>query len=169
MELLKKIDALLAKVLKIFVFTLFSALGLLLLLRVIIRYVPLGNVIPLFASTGWSDEIVEMLIAWTIFTTSSIIMRDNAHFRVDLIEMKVKNKAVINVLNVLIALMGVVFFGALIRYSYKLFIEATWTTSILKISQRVPYASIFFNSILMFLYLFRDLVVALGKFRASKE
>ncbi|MDR1834800.1 MAG: TRAP transporter small permease subunit [Fusobacteriaceae bacterium] len=163
MALLKKIDALVAKFLKIFVFTLFSALGLLLLLRVVIRYVPLGNIIPLFASTGWSDEIVEMLIAWTIFTTSSIIMRDNAHFRVDLIELKVKNKTVIQTLNVLISLMGVVFFGALVKYSYGLFIQATWTTSILKISQRVPYASIFFNAILMFIYLLRDLITGIGK------
>ena len=165
MELLKKIDSFIAKVLKFLVIALMISLGLLLFLRVIIRYIPLGKVIPLFASMSWSDEVVEIIMAWMVLSTSTLIMRDKDHFRVTLLEDRLKGKASQNILDMGIAILGMIFFAALFFYSWKLVQGANWTTQMLKLSQKIPYCSILVNSGLMLIYQVRDLVNSIIKIK----
>ncbi|MGF6906849.1 TRAP transporter small permease [Fusobacterium sp. PH5-44] len=158
MNLFIKFDKLLVKLLKSIVIILMISLGLLLFTRVLIRYVPIGKVIPLFSSMGWSDEITEIIMAWMIFCTSTLIMRDKDHFKVTILEEKLKGTSFLNYLNLFIAILGIFFFGALSKHSFYLVLGANWTTPILKLSQKIPYLSILINSCFMFIYQIRDLI-----------
>jgi len=167
MELLKTIDIYLAKILKFIAISLMIILALLLFSRVLIRYIPIGKVIPFFASMGWSDEVVEIIMAWMVFCTSTLIMRDKDHFKVTLLEEKLEGTQALNYLNLFIAILGIIFFGVLTWYSFKLVQGANWTTPMLKLSQKIPYSSILINSILMFIYQIRDLVNSLSKIQGK--
>ena len=79
MKILEKIDGIVAGVLKVFVTALCVGIAIILFVRVIIRFTPL--MIPL----SWTDEVVEWMMAWMIFTTATLIMRSGEHFRVDLL------------------------------------------------------------------------------------
>ena len=150
MKALKRADEILAKVLKWFVILLCIGIALILFVRVIVRFTPL--LVPL----SWSDEVVEWMMAWMIFTAATLIFRDGDHFRVDLLQTKFRGKAWVNILNLFISLMGIVFFAALLYYSTRLVITATQFSPILKVSTRLPYASIPVNCALILMYLIRD-------------
>ena len=150
MKTLKRTDQLLAKVLKGFVTILCIGIALILFVRVVIRFTPLH------ISLSWTDEIVEWMMAWMIFTSATLIFRSGDHFRVDLLQTKFCGKAWVNVLNMIISLMGIAFFAALLYYSIMLVISATSFSPILKVSTRLPYASIPVNCVLILLYLIRD-------------
>jgi len=152
MSSLKKFDEMFTKFLKIFVTTLCIAIAVVLFLRVLVRFTPLH--LPL----SWTDEVVEWCMAWMIFTASSIIFHDKAHFRVDLLQTKLAGKKSAVVLDIFITLLGMVFFIALLYYSIELVIGATQFSPILKVSMRFPYASIPVNCVIILCYLIRDLV-----------
>ncbi len=151
MQALQKVDAILAKVLRWFVIALCVGIALILFLRVLIRFTPL--LIPL----SWTDEVVEWMMAWMIFTTATLITRDGGHFRVDLLQAKYAGKKRVDALNLFISVLGIVFFAALLVYSIRLVAGATFSP-ILKVSMGVPYASIPVNCALMLVYLLRDFV-----------
>ncbi|MDR3259455.1 MAG: TRAP transporter small permease [Fusobacteriaceae bacterium] len=162
---LKIIDIILAKILKYFVVALFASLAVLLLLRVLIRFFPIYKIYPNLSSMSWSEEVVGILMSWMIFTTSSLIMRNNDHFKVTILDDKLKGTAFRNYFNAAIALIGIMFFIALTKYSWSLLIVGNQTTPILKWSSRIPYSSIFVNSILMLIYLIKEFIVNLVKIR----
>lgn len=152
MEALKKIDEGFAGILRIFVTALCVGIALILFIRVIIRFTPLT------VALSWTDEVVEWMMAWMIFTGSTLIMRDNGHFRVDLLESKLKKSAAVHIINLLISLLGVVFFALLFYYSVALVKQATQFSPILKVSVRLPYSSIPVNCALMLIYQVRDII-----------
>lgn len=157
MEFLKKLDAAVAAVLKTFVTALCIGIALILFIRVIIRFTPLT------IALSWTDEVVEWMMAWMIFTASTLIMRDGAHFRVDLLETKIRGTAAEHILGIAISLLGIIFFAALLHYSIDLVAQATQFSPILKVSNRLPYSSIPVNCVLMIIYLVRDLVTQIAK------
>jgi TRAP-type C4-dicarboxylate transport system permease small subunit len=159
LKVLKKTDEILARILRGFVTGLFVGLGLVLFLRVLIRFTPLH------ISLSWTDEVVEWMMAWMIFTAATLIMRSGDHFRVDLLQTKYEGRAWVNVLNVFISLLGLLFFASLLYYSIRLTAGATWFSPILKVSTRVPYLSIPVNCVLILFYLLRDLVVGIHAFK----
>ncbi len=152
MMLLKKADAVLAKILQVLVITLCVGIALILFVRVLIRFTPLH------ISLSWTDEVVEWMMAWMIFTGATLIFRTGDHFRVDLLQTKFRGKIFMGVLNVLISLLGILFFSALLYYSVELVIGADWFSPILKVSTRLPYLSIPVNCAFILLYLVRDIV-----------
>lgn len=152
---LKKADELLAKILKVLVVLMCSGIAVILLVRVIIRFTPL--LIPL----SWTDEVVEFLMAWMIFTASTLITRDGNHFKVDILQTKFKDKRWMNIVNVLISVLGAVFIASLLYYSAILVYKAVQFTPILKVSTRWLYLSIPVNCALMLLYYIRDIVVGI--------
>ncbi len=151
MQALQKADAILAKVLRWFVIALCVGIALILFLRVLIRFTPL--LIPM----SWTDEVVEWMMAWMIFTAATLIMRDGGHFRVDLLQTKFAGKRWVAALDIFISLLGIVFIAALLVYSIRLVAGATFSP-ILKVSMGWPYASIPVNCALMLIYLLRDLI-----------
>ena len=152
MKALKKIDTCLATFLKGAVIFMCSAIAIILFLRVLIRFTPLT------ISLSWTDEIVEMLMAWMIFTASTLIMRDKAHFRVDILQSRFNGKAWMDFVNILITIVSLLFIGSLLYYGADLVNKSVQFTPILKIPVKYLYASIPVNCFLMLLYLVRDLV-----------
>jgi TRAP-type C4-dicarboxylate transport system permease small subunit len=149
---LKQLDEKFIRFLKFFVIALCIGIALVLFTRVLIRFTPLHF------SMSWTDEIVEWCMAWMIFTASSIIFHDKAHFRVDLLQTKLKGTKSEIVLDIFITLVGIVFFLSLLYYSALLVRDATQFSPILKVSMRLPYASIPVNCVIILCYLVRDLV-----------
>lgn len=149
---LEKFDKSFTQILKVFVTALCISIALILFVRVLIRFTPLH--FPM----SWTDEVVEWCMAWMIFTASSVIFHDRAHFCVDLLQTKLKGTRSAVILDLGITLLGIVFFAALLYYSIELVIGATQFSPILKVSMRIPYASIPVNCVIILCYLVRDLV-----------
>jgi TRAP-type C4-dicarboxylate transport system permease small subunit len=156
MKVLKRADEILTTILKWFVTGLCIGIGVILLLRVLIRFTPI------ILSISWTDEIVEWMMAWMIFTGATLLVRQSDHFRVDLLQTKFKGRTWVHILNVFITLLSIVFFAALLYYTILLVKGATWFSPILKVSTRVPYASMPVNCVLILFYLIRDLVAGFG-------
>lgn len=157
MKYLKKADALFAGFLKIFTVSCCIGIALILISRVIIRFTPL------MVNLSWTDEIVAWLMAWMIFIAAALIMRERSHFCVDLLTAKLKGTAAGCILNMGITLLGIAFFAAFLYYSLKLTISATTfsLSPILKMSDRIPYASMPTSCIIILIYLVRDLATEL--------
>lgn len=152
MKLLKTADELLAKILRVLVVLMCSGIAIILFIRVIIRFTPL--LVPL----SWTDEIVELLMAWMIFTASTLITREGQHFKVDILQTKYEGKVWMDIVNILISVLGAVFIASLFHYSLILVKKAAQFTPILKISTKWLYLSIPVNSGLMLCYHIRDIV-----------
>lgn len=166
MKVLTKIDKLFATVLRYFVIGLCIAIGVILFVRVIIRFTPLT------ISLSWTDEVIEWMMAWMIFTSATLISRDMDHFKVDLLQEKFKGHAWVSFLNMAISIIGIIFFITLLNYSVRLYNSAIWFSPILKVSTKVPYASMPVNCTFMLIYSVRDLiseVIALVKKRPAKK
>lgn len=157
MKLLKTADELLARILKVLVVLMCSGIAIILFIRVIIRFTPL--LVPL----SWTDEIVELLMAWMIFTASTLITRDGQHFKVDILQTKFEGKVWMDIVNVLISVLGAVFIVSLFHYSFILVQKAAQFTPILKISTKWLYLCIPVNSALMLCYFIRDIVLGVKK------
>ena len=158
MNALKKIDAVIAGILKILVICMCSSIALILFVRVIIRFTPINT------SLSWTDEIVELLMAWMIFTASTLIMRDKAHFKVDILQERYKGKAWMDILNIAITVLSIIFIASLFHYGCQLVSKAVQHTSIMKLPMRYLYASVPVNAALMLIYLVRDLVTGVTDF-----
>jgi TRAP-type C4-dicarboxylate transport system permease small subunit len=152
MSSLAKLDKSFTQFLKFFVTALCMIIALILMVRVLIRFTPLH------LAMSWTDEVVEWCMAWMIFTAATIIFHDRAHFCVDLLQTKLKGTKSLYVLDIGITILGIVFFAALLYYSVELVIGATQFSPILKVSMRLPYASIPVNCVIILCYLVRDLV-----------
>ncbi len=159
MGFLKKLDEIVAAILKVIVVCCVIIIAFILLFRVIIRFTPIN------ISLSWTDEVVEWSMAYMIFLTSALIMRDGAHFRVDLLQQKFKDTAFIRVLNFCITIFNAVFFAVFVYYAWDLFSKAQAPTIILRAPRQVPYASILIGGILILIYCIRDIFVAFGELR----
>ena len=154
MGFLKKLDEIIAAVLKVVVVGCLGVIASILLFRVIIRFTPIN------ISLSWTDEVVEWCMAYMIFLTSALIMREGSHFRVDLLQQKFKDTTFIRVLNVCVAIFNAVFFAVFFYYAWDLFTKAKAPTIILRAPRQVPYASIVTGGLLLFIYAIRDIVAA---------
>lgn len=163
MEFLKKLDKIVASVLKVVVVSCLSLIAIILMFRVIIRFTPIN------ISLSWTDEVVEWCMAYMIFLTSALIMRDGTHFRIDLLQQKFKDTKFILVLNFCIAIFNAAFFGIFFYYAWELFSKAQAPTIILRAPRQVPYASIVIGGLLLFIYSIRDIVVAYKQLRSGES
>ncbi len=163
MKLLKMADELLAKILKVLVVLMCCGIAIILFIRVIIRFTPL--LLPL----SWTDEIVELLMAWMIFTASTLITRDGLHFKVDILQTKFHDKEWMDIVNILISVLSVIFMASLFYYSFILVKKAVQFTPILKISTKWLYLSIPVNCAFMLCYCVRDIVVEVKKAIADRK
>lgn len=162
LAVLKKIDTVVARVLKILAVGLSLVIAFVLLGRVILR-------LPFFTSSmAWSEEIVELTMAWMILTMATLLFRDGEHFRVELVEKKWGGKAVMKYINLFITLVNLIFIGMLLFYGVKFMLPQAQFSPILKINHRFYYASVPVNAFLMLLYLIRDLVRNVLAFRHPK-
>jgi TRAP-type C4-dicarboxylate transport system permease small subunit len=156
---LKKADEILAGILKGIAVGLCLSIAFMLLGRVILR-------LPFFTSSmAWSEEIVELTMAWMILTVATLLFRSGEHFRVELLEKKFEGKALMKHVHLFVTLVSLLFIGMLLYYGIKFMLPQTQFSPILKINHRFYYASIPVNATLILLYLIRDLVRDILAFR----
>ena len=162
MQFLKKLDEIVAAVLKVVVVGCLGIIAFILMFRVIIRFTPIN------ISLSWTDEVVEWCMAYMIFLTSALIMREGSHFRVDLLQQKFGNTTFIRVLNFCVSIFNATFFAVFFYYAWDLFTKAKAPTIILRAPRQVPYASIVTGGLLLFIYSIRDIVIAIKELRRGR-
>jgi TRAP-type C4-dicarboxylate transport system permease small subunit len=105
----------------------------LLLLGVVVRATPL------FSMAGY-DEIVELLVAWTVFLGAVVLWREGAHFRVEFLQRSLAPRAAWVVEGVAYAL--ALAFALVFSYQSYLFAAGTAEmTAFFAMSKTVWYAS----------------------------
>jgi len=154
MEVFKKLDAILAGILKAITVGCCISIAVILFARVIIRFTPL------MVNLSWTDEVVAWLMAWMIFIAAALIAREKSHFSVDLIPTKLKGSVAGCILDIAITLLQMAFFAVFLYYSAELTIKATTfsLSPIMKVSDRVPYMSMPTSCVIILIYTVRDLV-----------
>ncbi len=157
MKYLKMLDEIVAKILRGVVVFCCALIAVILLLRVFMRFTPVTF------TMAWTDEIVEWAMAYMIFLTSALIMREGAHFKVDLLQEKFKGRLPIRILNLLVALFNVGFFSVFLYYAWDLFRKAQAPTAVLRAPRQIAYASIVLGGLLILIYCVRDVVVMFGR------
>jgi TRAP-type transport system small permease protein len=133
-------------------------------LWIIVTAIVLFRFLPIF-SMGWTDEIVELLFAWMVFSGAAELCRQRKHFTVDLIPNMVAGTRTGHVLGIVVQLLALAF---LLVFTYEgalLAIQATDRSPIFEYPKTLWYMSIPIPGIIMVGYTVRDL---LGFFRRQK-
>lgn len=154
---LSRIDAFVYKILKALALSCFVVLLIIMILNVFFRIVPLLTIFPNF-SMGWFDEIVELLFAWMVFSTASLLTIKGEHFKVDLLEIKLQGKKIGIILSIIISLLSVAFLGIFLYYSWQLTAKAVQTTPVLNMEQRWMYLCLPVNAFIMLFYTVKELI-----------
>lgn len=168
MKIMSKIDSIIYRILTAISIGCFVGIFLIMILNVFFRWFPILSNIPNF-SMGWFDEIIEMLVAWLIFTGAAMLSRNRDHFRVDIIQMKLVGKGSLYILESVIDIATIIFFMVLLYYSISLFEGAVQTTPVLRLQKRWFYLCIPFSSSLILIYSIRDLVLNVRGFFSSHK
>lgn len=162
MQLLKKIDKSVGMILGTVCVFFLIVLFVLLTLNVFFRFVPVY-------SMGWFDEIVEISFTYLSFFGAAYLWRLSEHSRIDFLSEKYQGKAAEYIIELLIAIIGLVFILFMVRYSMILIERATAWSPIFKIPRKVFYASIPISGIIMGIYAVRDIVVNVMKLTSNNN
>ena len=130
-------------------------------LWIIVTAIVLLRFLPIF-SMGWTDEIVELLFAWMIFSASAELCRQRKHFTVDLIPNTVAGTRTGHIVDIVIQSLALAF---LLIFTYEgalLTIKATDRSPIFEYPKTLWYKSMPISGMIMIGYTIRDL---LGFFR----
>lgn len=125
-------------------------------LWIIVTAIVLFRFLPIFPM-GWTDEIVELLFAWMVFTGAAELCRQKKHFIVDLIPNMIAGTRVGHVLNIVIQLLALAF---LLVFTYEgalVAIQATDRSPVFEYPKTLWYMSIPISGIIMVGYTLRDL------------
>jgi TRAP-type C4-dicarboxylate transport system permease small subunit len=148
--MLRRIEELFGGLLKLIAAASFVVLLVLVSLTVGARFFPI-------ASTGWSDELIELGFAWMVFVGSAAVWRERAHFRADMILVALKHRPVGRVLSVLLNLVSVVFFVIFLWLSWDLTVAATDSSPVLDLPRYLWYGVMPISGAIMLAYALRDL------------
>jgi TRAP-type C4-dicarboxylate transport system permease small subunit len=126
-------------------------------LWIIVTAIVLFRFLPIF-SMGWTDEIVELLFAWMVFSGAAELCRQRKHFTVELIPNMIAGTRKGHVLGIVIQLLALAF---LLVFTYEgalLAIQATDRSPIFEYPKTLWYLSIPVPGIIMVGFTVRDLV-----------
>jgi TRAP-type C4-dicarboxylate transport system permease small subunit len=126
-------------------------------LWIIVTAIVLFRFLPIF-SMGWTDEIVELLFAWMVFSGAAELCRQRKHFTVELIPNMIAGTRKGHVLGIVIQLLALAF---LLVFTYEgalLAIQATDRSPIFEYPKTLWYLSIPIPGIIMVGFTVRDLV-----------
>lgn len=155
-KLLSVIDQLVEKFLRWG--SIISLLSLLVLVagNVFVRFIPV-------ISMGWADEIVEFFFAWMIFLCTAAIWRNRSHFRVELIPNRLTAQKKERILEVILALLALIFFFVFTYEGWKLSAQATDRSPIMEWPRYLWYFVLPLSGGIIIVYTFRDLFHLLKK------
>lgn len=139
----------------------FIAIAVLMIVQVLNRFYPLG-------SMDWSDEIIELLLVWTIFCGSAEVWRIRQHFLVDMIPLMLKGTRYERPHRLVTALACLLFIAVFTYQSFDLFMRAVDESPYFSLTRRLWYASMPVNGFLMCLFSLREIYELLlpGRARA---
>ncbi|MEO5732472.1 MAG: TRAP transporter small permease [Rubrivivax sp.] len=131
--------------LRVFTMCSFSAICLLMVLSVASRFLPLG-------STGWSDEIIELLLVWTVFMAIAEVWRQGQHFQVGVVPDLLRGSIGGVVLEMFTAIGCLVFLVTFIWQATDLMLQANDVSPIFSWSRRWWYLPLPISGLLMTLF-----------------
>ena len=127
-------------------------------LWIIVTAIVLFRFLPIF-SMGWTDEIVELLFAWMVFSGAAELCRQRKHFTVDLIPNMIAGTRTGHVLSIMIQLLALVFLLVFTYEGFLLAIKATDRSPIFELPKTLWYLSLPITGAIMLGYTIRDLWV----------
>ncbi len=142
------------RVLRAFSMCSFGAICVLMVISVAGRFLPLG-------STGWSDEIIELLLAWTVFMAIAEVWRQGQHFQVGLVPDLLRGTAAGSALAVLTSVGCLVFLTTFIWQATDLMLQANDVSPIFSWSRRWWYLPLPVSAVLMTLFSLHQLYARL--------
>lgn len=100
------------------------------------------------------DEIITLLFAWMVFVGAALLVRNNFHLRVELVDLFLQKHPSLQVLyNSIVSLVILFFLFVMTSSGIKLFINSgTRTSPMLQLPQRLWYVVLPLSGILMILY-----------------
>jgi TRAP-type C4-dicarboxylate transport system permease small subunit len=125
-------------------------------LWIIVTATVLFRFLPIFPM-GWSDEIVELLFAWMVFSGAAELCRQRKHFIVDLIPNMIAGTRTGHVLGIVIQLLALTF---LLVFTYEgalLAIQATDRSPIFEYPKTLWYMCLPVSGVIMIGYTVRNL------------
>ncbi|TKB09614.1 TRAP transporter small permease [Desulforhopalus sp. IMCC35007] len=166
---LKKLDSWVQKILRLISMAIFSALGLLMVVNVLLRlttdlinflsvngYVNIAeaikNLLPV-TSFHWFDEIVELSFAALVFYGAAALWGAKLHFSVgDWITPRLPNQRLKILYKMFIYLICMVFMGILFWFSMRLTLRSTELTTVFQIKKSVLYSCMPISALIMLIY-----------------
>ncbi|MFC1563272.1 TRAP transporter small permease [candidate division KSB1 bacterium] len=143
----KKIE----KFIEYFIFILLSSMSILIFLQVIFRYI-------IKYSLPWSEELARYLFVWFALLGAAAGVKKNAHFGVDILVRKLKPKFqkklyIISSLFILFFLSVIIFKGTNLTIN-------NWTqlSPAMRIPMSFPYAAVPVSSVLMCIYIVKNII-----------
>src|SRR5512136_3507154 len=125
-------------------------------LWIIVTAIVLFRFLPIFPM-GWSDEIVELLFAWMVFSGAAELCRQRKHFIVDLIPNMIAGTRTGHVLNVVIQLLALAFLLVFTYQGFKLTILATDRSPYFEYPKYIWYMCLPIAGLIMTGYTLRNL------------
>jgi len=106
------------------------------------------------AKLSWSDEVIELLMAWIVFIGAAALWRENAHFRIEAILRVVERLKYGWILGVVVEVLSAVFILLFTYFSYDLTIAAGDVSPILSLPRPLWYAVMPISGAIMVAYSF---------------
>jgi len=104
------------------------------------------------AKLSWSDEVIELLMAWIVFIGAAALWRENAHFRIEAILRVVERLKYGWFLGVAVEALSAVFILLFTYFSYDLTIAAGDVSPILSLPRPLWYAVMPISGAIMVAY-----------------
>ena len=126
------------------------------ILWIIVTATVLFRFLPIFPM-GWSDEVVELLFAWMVFSGAAELCRQRKHFIVDLIPNMIAGTRTGHVLGIVTQLLALAF---LLVFTYEgvfLAIKATDRSPVFELPKTLWYMVMPIAGLIMIGYTVRDL------------
>ena len=156
MGLLKNMDKVILKTLKIVTITSFVFLTVLISANVFVRFFPI-------VSLHWFDEIIELLYAYLVFYGAAALWISREHFGVgDWIEKRIPDIRMRHIYRLIIELLVLCFVVIFFYYSLRLTILARDVTNVFAIPKRVLYSCLPVSGLIMIIYSIRNVTIEIA-------
>ena len=147
---MKRVEALIGAALRTVAVTGLVGILLLMVAGVANRFHPVG-------SLDWSDEIIELMLVWMIFTGTAEVWRINQHFAVDIVPLMLRGGRYEKAYSAFVTLAGLVFIAIFTWKSLDLFLRADDLSPYFSWPRRLWYGAMPLNGFLMVLFSLRQL------------
>ncbi|MCB9957430.1 MAG: TRAP transporter small permease [Rhodospirillaceae bacterium] len=126
-----------------------AGLFCILLGMVLIRFLPV-------ATLSWSSEVIELLFAWMVFVGAAALWRENDHFRIESILIRMDATPIGPALRILVEAIAFVFVAIFTYYTWNLLNRAGGTSPILDWPRELWYVCMPLSGAIMGIYSLRN-------------